>query len=210
MVMKARDPLIILTAVVMFVVFMVKFGPPAQSDPSNGCISKVRTQASKWVHESTYASPKVGAGAHMVAHKVHIVATTIYSYCRSTNKGRNQAVMPLHQNVCWFILGDKGIIFDGVKVEPYVYDNEHVIWNSDVVKVPDDGTRQNCIAVPVTKTGWHYMKHEPRWNMWSQVVRSNSPDENWENWKSGKEDVRRFRPSEDPIMQNWHRVAPTA
>lgn len=200
-----RDWTIVLTTLLIGLGLLIGLAPEAEA-AGDGCKSRIRTQVSKWAHESTYASPKVGAGVHMVGHDVVITASFVYDYCRSTTRGRDAAVKPKFGSMCWTIYGDKGVIYDGVKVEPYLYSNQRIIWNFPKIKVPDKSGKQHCksIRIPELSRSWHKMRDEPRWNMWSQVVRSGTWDESWENWDSGNATTKRFSPSYDYVLYDWH------
>lgn len=203
---RKRDPIIILTATIMLLLAALGFRMP-EANAAAGCLGQVREQTSRWSHTSIYASPKSGAGIHMVGHEVKMVANMFYIYCKNATEGDFRQIKVKSVNVCWLIVGDKGFVFDGVKVDPYTYsDVDGNTWNFKEFKIKDDDSKQNCKGqgIPKEDRTWAKMKNEPRWNMWSQVVRSGLPDESWENWRTPSSEVKRYRPKTDLVTIDWY------
>lgn len=224
-----RDPLLLLTAVVMIVIALLGIRPvvahsaPIQAAPVAaapvqvadiedprvmlpGCSGKFREQASDWNQRTLFGqhvlTPRPRTETRDVIHAVNL----IYWFCPAGR--RPNKVKAFGYEAC-HMLPEGGSNFDGAWYELFIYDSDDTRINLPKVLVPEgkkENYYQRCkfFDIPAGDRKWQFMKHHPRWNVWSKIRREGIlPDEQEVNWDTMQGSVRFIEPGKDFQITDW-------
>lgn len=192
-------------AIVMVFVSMVfvSLASAPTASAVEGCTSQVILKGDNWSNTVNWQEPS--AGVPSIKH-IRLSATTGYWFC--PNGDRVNKIKVLWVEFCWSHLDGESLWFDGVKFNPYYFDDNNET-NPPQIKVNDDGTIQNCknLDIAGSQEVWMGMGASPGWTVSSWIVRVGWPDAHWDfrtNMSNTNSTVKYFHPAEDVNLGNWH------
>lgn len=176
---------------------------------SGGCtncrIITVQTRYDTWAQDVTWPEGPVEN------YHWYTVRATIGSFYFYWPDGRRQnKISPFKTEVCYSFIsqGANFMLFDGIKA--------HVSYRGDVhqnilptIRVPDDGSRQNCATytIPIRYRHWYGMGESPEIKATGSVVRHLRSDIGF-TWRYGDSRVpyKYFHPLRDYVIRDWHKI----
>jgi hypothetical protein len=209
---KRRDGWLVVA--IVFAALALVCGAPPRADSAapvvtrvsdDGCRGKMRLQGSSWRQTNRYGQPQAQPWAPEIGVRVRQNALAAYMFCPNGALPAKVKVKWLEH--CWVAVDDRmsHYWFDGVRFNTFIYDTGGAEVNLPWHWVNDDGTRQNCESqdVPETQERWMGMPNNPRWNVWSYIVRNNLPDEGQLNWRTGTRTTKLIKPHRDIALGRW-------
>lgn len=188
----------ILLSLLLVVAMLMPVGlstSPAAADTA-GCAGRYKLKADNWVKDTYYTN---FASRLPDTRKIRLVATAGYWFCPN-GTGVNK-VKVKWVDFCYTHLENRAAIFDGVKFNPYFFD-DNTDSNPPTTKVPNDYTVQNCKRYDITTEKWLRMSQSPGWTVTSWIVLDLFPDEE-RVFRWGGSRIKYFHPQDDVSLTGW-------
>jgi hypothetical protein len=175
---------------------------PMAAAATDDCLGLRVNKVMPWGQDATYSWPDPLHPMLPRSARIRLVATLTYAYC--PNSTRADKVMPLVLVLCHLhISRNSSIFFDGVKMNPYMADDNYAV-DPPEYKVDDgNGGEQVCLNVDISRTRWLKLQDSAGMSVSAWIVLRGLPDQHVDfTWLGST--TRYFHPLEDANISGWY------